>query len=316
MVVNKIFFDRWDRLRSGWRLAMFLLLFVLLSTGGALLASGLMTAFAVSPHTGSPSVFALNSFILLCSALGAGWLAGRLLEGLPFQALGATPTARGIRNFVIGCAVGAVTVSLAVFIGFSFGGLRFQVDAAASVGSIFTSALIAFGIFAVAAAFEEALFRGFILQTFARSGLAWLAILLTSSFFGVAHLSNPNAGAISTVNTMIAGIWFGIAYLKTRDLWFVTGIHLMWNWMQGSVFGIEVSGLKELSKTPMMREVDYGPAWLTGGDYGVEGGIACTIAIVVSSILIRNWPQLVPTEEMRAFSEPPILKDRPHDAAI
>jgi membrane protease YdiL (CAAX protease family) len=44
-------------------------------------------------------------------------------------------------------------------------------------------------------------------------------------FFGVIHLQNPNADVISTTNTILAGVWFGLAYLKTRDLWFVWGLH-------------------------------------------------------------------------------------------
>ena len=72
---------------------------------------------------------------------------------------------------------------------------------------IAVSGAVSFAIFAVAAAFEEALFRGYLLQTFARSNLAWLAILLTSVFFGAMHLGNPNATFISTANTILAGIW-------------------------------------------------------------------------------------------------------------
>ena len=146
-------------------------------------------------------------------------------------------------------------------------------------------------IVAAAAAFEEALFRGYILQTFARSNLAWLAILLTSVFFGLVHADNPNAGVISTLNTVLAGIWFSVAYLRTRDLWFVWGLHLMWNWMQGSFFGIEVSGLTDITKNPLLREIDTGPTWLTGTTYGIEGGIVCTVALIVSTIAIHYVPR-------------------------
>jgi hypothetical protein len=130
------------------------------------------------------------------------------------------------------------------------------------------------------------------LQTLDRSGFAWLAILLTSLFFGLVHAGNPSSTLFSTVNTILAGVWFSIAYLKTRDLWFVTGLHMMWNWTQGSIFGIEVSGLTNLASVSLLKEIDSGPTWLTGQTYGIEGGIACTIALIVSTITILAVPKM------------------------
>jgi len=94
------------------------------------------------------------------------------------------------------------------------------------------------------------------------------------------------------------GVWFGIAYLKTRDLWFVWGLHLMWNWMQGAFFGIEVSGITDLVSVPLLKEIDSGPTWLTGSTYGVEGGIVTTIAIVVSMVVIYFLPWVKVSEEI------------------
>jgi hypothetical protein len=164
--------------------------------------------------------------------------------------------------------------------------------------------LLSLLIFGAAAAFEEALFRGYILQTFARSGLAWFAILLTSAFFGAVHLNNPNADYLAAANTTLAGVWFGVAYLKTRDLWFVWGLHLFWNWMQGSVFGIEVSGLTEIVQSSLLKEMDHGPAWLTGENYGIEASVACTIALIVSTFAVHFMPFLNPTEEMIELQKP------------
>jgi energy-coupling factor transporter transmembrane protein EcfT len=140
------------------------------------------------------------------------------------------------------------------------------------------------------------------LQTFARAKLAWLAIALTSLFFASAHLNNPNADYISILNTILAGIWFGVAYLKTRNLWFVFGLHLMWNWAQGAFLGLPVSGITELTTAPLFRVSELGIKQITGGDYGIEGGIAATIAIIVSTLIIWFLPFLKPTEEMLALT--------------
>jgi membrane protease YdiL (CAAX protease family) len=183
-----------------------------------------------------------------------------------------------------------ITFAIGAGVGVLFGGLSFSFNAEASTNSIISTLLISFVVFAVAAAFEEALFRGYILQTFVRSGLAWPAIIITSIAFGAVHLGNPNASVISSLNTALAGIWFSVAYLKTRDLWFPFGLHLAWNWTQGSIFGVEVSGLTDIVKSPLLRETDVGPLWLTGGDYGIEGGIATTVAILISIAAIHLIP--------------------------
>jgi membrane protease YdiL (CAAX protease family) len=296
MDINSLFLDGRGRLRSGWRFAVFCAVFLLSVTliGGVFVA--LISTLRVPLDPASPTAFIVNSVLLLVPALLSGWLCGRLLEGLPFRALGAWFTSNWFRNVVLGILVGAATLSLAVLIAFVFGGLRF----APNVGdpsSLVKSLAISLAVFAFGAAAEEALCRGFILQTFARSGLAWFGIALTSIFFGALHLRNPNADAISTINTILAGVWFGLAYLKTRDLWFVWGLHLMWNWMQGAFFGIEVSGLTNLVSIPLLKEIDSGPVWLTGETYGVEGGIVTTIAILVSIVVIYFLP-IEPREEI------------------
>ena len=289
-------FDTEGRLRSGWRLGIFLVTFIFASA--VTVSSGLALLNSIfEPRDAQSIAFFTNSLLMLIVALVIGWLCGKFLEGLPFRALGAWFTRGWFRNLLVGLAVGSATVSLAVLIAVIFGGLGFDRNPVDG-NSLARSLAVSLAIFGAGAAFEEALFRGYMLQTLSRSGLAWLGITLTSGFFAIVHLGNPNATWISTVDTIIAGIWFGIAYLKTRDLWFVFGLHLMWNWVLGAIFGIEVSGLTTLVAAPLLREIDAGPEWLTGGTYGIEGGIASTIALVVSTaaIYFAPWPKA--SEEM------------------
>ena len=304
--MTAIFFDNQAKLRSGWRATIFFLAFVLVSLPAALLIQALPGPLNMETAAATQTVMLLNAFVSLAAALALGWACARHLEELPFQSLGASFTESWARHLALGLVIGSVTLGLAVMIAWIFGGLRFELSTERPAASIVASLGVSLLLFAVAAAFEEALFRGYILQTLARSGFAWLAIGLTSLFFGFVHLNNPNATAISTVNTVLAGVWFSLAYLKTRDLWFVWGIHLMWNWMQGAVFGIEVSGLTTLVTAPLLKEVDAGPTWLTGETYGIEGGVACTVALALSIALILLLPFVRPDEELKRMSEPPI----------
>lgn len=308
MNARAIFFDQAGRPRSGWRFLIFLLVFISLVLLVRSVSRFVFLLLSLPYDFESPEFFALNALVMLVPTLVASWLCGKYLEGLPFRALGAWFTEGWLRNFGVGLLLGAATLLVAVLLGIAFGGLRFT-SGADDPSLVGRSLGVAFVTFAFAAAFEEAVFRGYILQTFARSGLAALAIGLTSVFFGFVHAGNPEAGWISTANTVLAGVWFGVAYLKTRDLWFVWGMHLVWNWMLGAVFGIEVSGMRHLVDASVLREVDSGPAWVTGTTYGIEGGIVVTIALIVSTVGIYFLP-LRPSEEMRVLSSPTYVAGR------
>ncbi len=302
MNITEIFINEQKRLRSGWRFLIFLISFLFF---GVLIGSAIKLILSKSGFDydfGTALFISINSSVSFVFAVLLGWLCGKYLEQLPFRALGAWFTKNWLKDLVLGFLFGALTLAFAVLIAVSFGGLSFNFNQAQESSMISQTLIISLAVFIVGAAFEEAFFRGYILQTFARAHLAWLAIALTSLFFAAGHLGNANATYLSTVNTALAGIWFSVAYLKTRTLWLPFGLHLMWNWFQGAIFGIEVSGITSLTTAPLLRETDAGPIWLTGESYGIEGGIACTAALIASTLLIWFSPIFKPTEEMLALT--------------
>jgi hypothetical protein len=108
------------------------------------------------------------------------------------------------------------------------------------------------------------------------------AVLITSTLFGLAHLSNANASAFSTINTILAGVWLGVAYLMTRSLWFATALHYSWNLAMAFVFGLPVSGISMFNQLAWLRPQDRPPEWVSGGSYGPEGGAAATLVLLLS----------------------------------
>jgi hypothetical protein len=191
---------------------------------------------------------------------------------------------------------------LAALIAAVFGNLTFQVNDSSGSSAIFLTLGVTLLIFIIAAISEETLFRGYLLQTLGRAKLFHIGVILTSFLFATAHNGNPGASLFSWINTFLAGVWLAAAYLKTRNLWFPFGVHLAWNWIQGAFFGINVSGLSELASAPILRVSETGAKFITGGDYGIEGGLACTIALIFSIALIYFTPFIKPTEEMLALS--------------
>lgn len=127
----------------------------------------------------------------------------------------------------------------------------------------------------LAAASEELLFRGYLLQRLIESVGAPAAVLILSALFGLGHLGNPSATVFSTANTVLAGILFSLAYLRTRALWLPIGLHFAWNFLLGPVFSLPVSGI--LTSPVLLHPVLNGHAWLTGGAYGPEGGAGLTL---------------------------------------
>ena len=305
-----LFFNQVGRLRSGWRFLIFQLLFIVFERISGETFPFLLASLWVNYERGSVLSFVVPSFILLALSLVFGWLCGKFLEGLPFRALGAWFVKNWWKDLIFGLLVGAASISFAILIAVIFGGMRLQSNETAGTTAIGLTLSVSLLVFVLGAAAEEAYFRGYILQTFVRAKLVPVAVLITSLFFASAHLNNPNAAKISTFNTILAGVWFVIAYLKTRNLWFPFGIHLMWNWMQGAVFGSPVSGITKLTTAPLLQQTDKGVELFTGGDYGVEGGIACTIAIIISGVFVWFSPFFKPTAEMLKLTgeENPVVK--------
>jgi membrane protease YdiL (CAAX protease family) len=309
MSVNDIFFNRFGRLRSGWRFLIFLLSFGILSAFFATGAIAILSRLPVGLTEDSLLALFVPFTIFAALSIFLGWLYGKLFEDLPFRALGFWFTKNWLKDLFLGFVFGAASLGFAALLAAGFGGLSFQFNQTAGSSAIFLTLGVSLSIFIVGAVFEEALFRGYLLQTLSRAKLFWLGLIITSFLFASMHNDNPSAGFLSWLNTFIAGVWFAAAYYKTRNLWFPFGIHLMWNWFQGAILGINVSGLQKIVSAPILQATDAGPDWLTGGKYGLEGGIACTIALIFSTVLIYFLPLLKPSEEMLALTSEEKMKN-------
>ncbi|HEX8887689.1 MAG TPA: CPBP family intramembrane glutamic endopeptidase [Pyrinomonadaceae bacterium] len=227
-----------------------------------------------------------------------------MFENLPPRALGWGFTRGWLKDFFIGSLIGAVSLLLATAFPAMTGSLKFTLNAPLLLATIGKTVLTSIPIFIIAAAAEEAIFQGYPLQTMARSHLAWVSIIITSIIFSSGHLDNPNVvPGFTFINTAIAGAWLAIAYLKTRNLWFPLGIHWAWNWTMAAVMGLPVSGITRLTPDPLLRATDSGPAWITGGTYGIEGGAACTIALILSTIFIWRTQLISADPEMLRLTD-------------
>lgn len=323
MNLSEIVFNKWERPRSGWRVLLFIVINYALAIALFLLVSVVYLLFYRSLNgEGAPKFlqgfwgWIIQSSILLTAATIAGFVCAKLLEGLPTRSLGWAIHRGWMFDWLKGTLVGALSLTLAALIIFSTGGYRFTL-APYGAGAVLKTLIISGLVFIIAAAAEEALFRGYPLQTMTRAHLALVGLVLTSLVFAYVHKDNPNNPPglppftyigiyfinFPFINTTLAGVWLAVGYLRTRSLWFPLGIHWSWNWTMGSLLGLPVSGIEALAPAPLLRAVDAGPQWLTGGAYGVEGGAACTLALIVSTVFLWRTRILSATPEMLSLTD-------------
>lgn len=131
---------------------------------------------------------------------------------------------------------------------------------------------------------EEIISRG-ILFRLTEEGLGtWIALAVSALFFGFAHSFNPGATVWSSAAISIeAGVLFGLLYHVTRSLWWCIGLHAGWNFVQGAVFGIPVSGIKI---DGLFDSQLQGPDWLDGGGFGAEASVLTVLTCSIASLLL------------------------------
>ncbi len=316
MNLKQVFINSAGRLRSGWRLLVFVLIFLLLSFvfgAAARKVSELVVQFAPARGVAHYIENLIFRVIVLAVALTAGFICTRWLEGLPWRALGLWFHSYWARDLFVGSVIGVASLALATAIATAGGGLSFTFSGRAALVQVGQTLIFSAVLFILAALAEEALFRGYPLQTLTRARLVGFGVLLTSFAFAAIHMSNPNLNEwLPYLNLLLAGVWLAVAYLRTRSLWFPLGVHWAWNWALGSLFGLPVSGITDLAPHPLLHGTDLGPAWLTGGKFGIEGGVACTIALIVTTIFIWRTGLVSATPEMKALTsqENPLMSDK------
>jgi hypothetical protein len=127
--------------------------------------------------------------------------------------------------------------------------------------------------------YEEVMFRGYILQRLADGAGKPLAIIISAVLFAFLHIFNPGSDPFGIFNTIIIGVLLSVLYFRTRSLWMPVGFHFAWNFFLGYVYSMPVSGLP-LYGLLDVTEVDP-QSRLSGGTYGPEAGLACTIALAI-----------------------------------
>ncbi len=185
--------------------------------------------------------------------------------------------AEWIVGFVGGTALLSVTVALLAMFGL------YRVGTGGSAMAL----VIGLVQFAPHALLEEILLRALVFKITEEAIGSRAALGIQAALFGALHLGNPGATLVAATAIMLeAGLLLAIAYMVTRRIWLAWGLHLGWNYAQGSVFGIRVSGTPVTSS--LLLSSPTGSTTITGGDFGVEASpVAVAVCVVASLFLWR-----------------------------
>ncbi len=126
---------------------------------------------------------------------------------------------------------------------------------------------------------EELVFRGYILRNLMKSFNKWISLIISALLFTLVHLTNPGIPVIGIINIVLGGLLLGLAFIVSKNLWMPVMFHFTWNFFQGPVLGFPVSGL--LFK-PVLSTTLTATDWITGGNFGFEGSIICTMLLLIS----------------------------------
>lgn len=185
-------------------------------------------------------------------------------------------------GFLKGGAIGFILILLAGgllyvlgFVNLSLG----KISAAVFMGYLF--------FFLLVAVFEEMMFRTIPLFVFAERYHFIFAIIINGLLFGFVHMSNPGFTWLAMLNITLVGALFSIYTLLKKNISWAIGMHFSWNFTQGTLLGYKVSGT---NPPGILTAQPIGPGYLSGGSFGIEGSIICSILLILLIVwlLLKN----------------------------
>lgn len=260
-----------------------------------------LLGFAFGVAGRPPGLFLANAsfaLVILPVLLGIFKILTAIFDQRPLGSAGLALHGRWSSELAIGLAVGAVMILAVGAVEWALGAANFFWSAE-GLQPLLAWGVGLFVVLAFAAANEEMVFRGYPFQRLIDSIGAIGAIAVLSALFGLMHLGNPNRTWVSTVNTMLVGIPFSVAYLRTRMLWLPIGMHFSWNFVQAFILGLPVSGVQV--PVSVLKSEAVGSELLTGGKYGPEAGLLATGIIILTTGYLAFAKRIYISEATKAL---------------
>ncbi|MDC0803598.1 type II CAAX endopeptidase family protein [Clostridium paraputrificum] len=281
----KVFKNEEGEVRSGWKiLILFLVEYILLFIMANIIGSLVVISRSIRENIYIILMFSQEIVLILTPILSWKVLFKKDLSLIGLKAL----NKKEVKNLILGLVMGIAAITLAfILIIISKSGVLVN----SLLEPRFSLSLVVYFILFIFVGFaEELLSRGYIIGAMeVSSNNKLFAVMVSAVIFSLMHYGNNGFSLIPFLNIFLVGILFGFMYVKTKSIWLSTGFHITWNFFQGCIYGMPVSGIT----TPKLYEMTFvGNSILNGGTFGPEGGLIVTMVIILMLVslifLIKN----------------------------
>lgn len=234
----------------------------------------------------SPLGVVMN-LVTVAATIGSYWLYVRWIECRPVIELARRGAARQV---LAGLLIGAGLFCTTMLVLWLMGAWTYTGMVAESIWIYPLVTAMAAGVV------EETLMRGVLFRMLEQGLGSWIALGLSALVFGLMHAANPGATATSVIAIALeAGVLLAAAFMFSRRLWFVYGVHAAWNFTEGGIFATHVSGMKVEGRIGVQFT---GSDWLTGGAFGPEASVVavavCLVAGATFLVMAHRKGRVVP----------------------
>lgn len=285
--ILKVNTDRYEKLPAWLQVILSSLMAVAFFFGGSILAGIVLGIFVIPFALSNPSLVdsigdflsslhvELSSFLFIALLLFA-WV--KWFEKRPISSLGFFKE-KPLKEFLKGWLVGMIVFSVAFLLTYLLGGVQLLAYDFSGKTILYVLSTIPFWI--IQGGTEEIITRGWLLPILNKRTNLAIAVAVSSSLFGLLHLGNDNVTVLSVAGIILAGVFMALYMLKTDNLWGVVGLHAAWNFIQGNVYGIAVSGVATGPSFFRFIGKPSVPDWISGGAFGTEGSLLTSIVLLI-----------------------------------
>lgn len=287
--MRKIFFNACG-LRAGWRLIIFVAIFI----GLGYVTNGIAHVVPAIAHLRQRAfldpvgIIYQESESLIQVLIATGIMAR--IERRRFAAYG-IPTGNAFgRDFWVGCGWGIGSTTLLVALIAAFGGYRIA-GLAIHGGTLLYFTLIWLIANLLLGFSEELQFRAYLLATLADGIGFWVAAILLSIGFGALHyFFKPHERWEDFACTGLLGLFMCLTLRRTGSLAWAIGFHAAFDFANLFLWSGQNAG--EFAIGHLLDARWQGPQWLTGGLLGPEASRMVFVVIALMFwIFNRHYPQ-------------------------
>lgn len=223
----------------------------------------------------------LQNFTLLVSVLLWTWIFWMKIQKSSFVSIGFSRETGWFKEIILGFVTGIVLLGSVFLILLVTGNIQVE-----SIGFHPASLVTNFVAFLLVGFNEEMVTRGYLMGSIKKLSNKVFALVLVAILFSLMHIFNDSFSLVPFLNIFLAGILLGVVYIYTERLWFAISLHFTWNFLQGPVFGSQVSGT--VTDGTFIQLTKTGNPLITGGDFGFEGSLLMTFLMILIIFVIGS----------------------------